>query len=127
MAFWDLPLPLFQMKQKLPILNVALMLTVLFAILFQSLHSYEHLVEHHPKSEIDHRAENSEKGFHQNTHDHEKCFACEFVFSSFVGASFTTYSFDLAFEAVCYNFSYNETPSFFSGSLLSLRGPPAIC
>lgn len=103
------------------------MLTVLFAILFQSLHSYEHLLEDHAETEMHQTADHSQQLLHQKNHDHDKCFACDFIFSSFVSSSLTTYSFEVAFEAISYSFTYNATPSFFSGSSFSLRGPPSIC
>ena len=97
------------------------MVTVLFAILFQSLHSYEHILE--DKATFTH-LDSSKKDVHANDHNHEKCFVCEFTFSSFVGTEFTSFQFKQSFEAIAYSFFYNETPSFFSGSQSSLRGPP---
>jgi hypothetical protein len=109
------------MKQKLAILNISLMLTVLLAILFQSLHSFEHFVlEDENVATFD----PSKKDVHTDNHSHKKCFVCEFTFSSFVSSEFTSFELGSSFEAIAYTFSYNESPSFFIGSATSLRGPP---
>ena len=99
------------------------MITVLFAILFQSLHSYGHIL----KATFTH-LDASKKDVHANDHNHEKCFVCEFTFSSFIGTEFTSFQFKTSFEAIAYNFFYTEIPSVFSGSQATLRGPPpSIC
>lgn len=98
------------------------MIAVLFAILFQSLHSYEHILD--KKSTFAH-SDTSKKDVHTNDHNHEKCFVCEFTFSTFIGTEFTAFQFKQSFEAIAYSFFYNEAPSFFSGSHSSLRGPPS--
>lgn len=101
------------------------MVTVLFAILFQSLHSYEHILE---EESVFTHVDSSKKDVHTNDHNHEKCFVCEFTFSNFIGTEFTSFQFKQPFKAIAYSFFYNETPSFFSGSQFSLRGPPqSIC
>jgi len=98
------------------------MVTVLFAILFQSLHSYEHILKEESTFK---QFDPTKKDVHANDHNHEKCFVCEFTFSSFIGTEFTSFQFKQSFEAIAYSFFYNETPSFFSGSQSSLRGPPS--
>lgn len=99
------------------------MVTVLFAILFQSLHSYGHILEE--KATFTH-FDSSKKDIHVNNHDHEKCFVCEFTFSNFIGTEFASFRFQQSFKAIAYSFFYNEAPSFFSGSQYSLRGPPLL-
>lgn len=101
------------------------MISVLFAILFQSLHSYEHILEDHSTVA---RIDSSQKDVHANDHHHGKCFVCEFTFSHFVETGFTTFQFKQSFETIGYNFFYNEIPSVSPGKTTSLRGPPqSIC
>lgn len=97
------------------------MIAVLFAILFQSLHSYEHILE---ENETYTKLDSSKKDVHANDHNHGKCFVCEFTFSNFIGAEFTSFQFKTSFQAIAYSFFYTETPSVFSGSQATLRGPP---
>lgn len=101
------------------------MIAVLFAILFQSLHSYEHILE--DEFTITH-TNSSQKDLHANDHHHGKCFVCEFTFSTFIGTEFASFQFKPSFEAIEYSFFYNEIPTIFSGKSTSLRGPPSsIC
>lgn len=101
------------------------MLSVLFAILFQSVHSYEHFLG----AEIAlHQVDSQDQDLHQNGHNHQKCFVCEFTFNNFVATEFTSFSFSNSFEVIAYNFFYSENPFLFVGSPTSLRGPPvSIC
>lgn len=101
------------------------MLSVLFAILFQSLHSYEHFS--HGELAV-HHLDSHDQDLHQNGHNHEKCFVCEFTFNNFIGTAFTAFSFKNSFELIVYNFFYSEKPFLFNGGPSSLRGPPvSIC
>jgi hypothetical protein len=118
-----MPLSLHVMKKKLVLLNLSLMLTVLFAILFQSVHSYEHFLA---DGAVAHQLDSQNQDLHQNDHNHQKCFVCEFTFNSFVGVEITSFTFKTSFERITYTFFYSEKPSFFSGSRSSLRGPPQI-
>lgn len=101
------------------------MFTVLFAILFQTLHSYEHFLG----EEISfHQHDSNQKDLHQNDHNHEKCFVCEFTFSSFLANEKPSFTFLSAFVKVPYQFPFSVNPTVYSGSSFSLRGPPScIC
>lgn len=101
------------------------MVAVLFAILFQSLHSYEHIL--HDDFAVTH-IDASQKDLHANDHHHGKCFVCEFTFSHFIETEFTSFQFKSSFEAIEYSFFYNEFHTFSSRTTASLRGPPqSIC
>ena len=115
------------MKSKFVIINISLMITVLFAMLFQSLHSYEHLIQ-----------DLSEQKCHQKhqfigeqvTHDHhnlEECFACEFTFNNFIFSNLTFFRF-LNHTVFFKNtfFYLKESHSFYKGISYSLRGPPSL-
>ncbi len=97
------------------------MVTVLFALLFQSLHSYEHFID--DKIAV-HQLDTQNQDVHVIDHNHQNCFVCEFTFNHFVSPTSTTFTFETSFKAISYNFFFNETPSFFSGSISFLRGPP---
>jgi len=101
------------------------MFSVLFAILFQSVHSYEHFLG----EEISFKQhDSSQKDLHQNNHNHEKCFVCEFTFSSFLAGENASFAFLDEVTKVPYQFPISVNPVVFSGSIFHLRGPPAsIC
>lgn len=101
------------------------MFSVLFAILFQSMHSYEHFLG---EGIAVHQLDSHDQDLHQNDHNHEKCFVCEFTFNNFIGTEFTAFSFNNSFELIVYNFFYSEKPFLYKSNLVSLRGPPvSIC
>lgn len=102
-------------------------LMILFAIFFQSIHSFEHLVKQF-----------SEKKCHHVYHDHktevthghdglEKCFVCEFAFSNAIKPEKkvnTFFRIDITSKKPFLNFT--DVPSFFKGASFSLRGPPVV-
>lgn len=115
------------MKKKIIIINVLLSLAVLFSILFHSIHSYEH---HSEKLLEKHCLHLSSKNKTEVTHSHsviEKCFSCDFSFSSFTTPDFYVFQFPKN-SYVGYIPSYYslQNSSFFKGSFFSLRAPPAV-
>jgi len=102
-------------------------LTVLFAMLFQTIHSYEHLYQQLTEKHCDHQYSASEK---QITHSHaadHNCPVCHFAFSTFISNSFHTFSFHKANVTSLKVLFYNKVSStFFKGSLFGLRAPPAL-
>lgn len=114
-----------EMKKKIIIINVFLSMAVLFSILLQSIHSYEHNSEqitaklsnqHHSKNKIETSSKHNVS---------EKCFICKFNFYSFTTAAFFVFQFQInsAVRTVPLFFSHQYS-SFFTGSLFSLRAPP---
>lgn len=115
------------MKKKFAIINLSLMLAVLFSILFQSVHSYEHFLGQETTF-VNHSDNDGTTKIQTLDHNHEKCFVCEFTLSSFIATEFTSFKSQLTFEAFTQtNFPATETPDAFSGSLFSHRGPPSNC
>lgn len=103
------------------------MLTVLFSILFQSVHSYEHFLDQETVFVSNSNDYGSTK-IQTLDHNHEKCFVCEFTLSSFIATEFATFKPQYISEAFAQiTFSATETPEAFSGSLFSHRGPPSNC
>jgi hypothetical protein len=96
----------------------------MFALLFQSAHSYEHFLVQLSEKNCHHQS----KSAFDITHEHngfEKCFSCEFVFSSFLKQNTLTIE-----KSVVSNFKksshklFSTTFSSFSGISYALRGPP---
>ena len=102
------------------------MLTVLFSLLFQSVHSYEHFLEQ--EITFENHSDDFNSKIHTLNHNHENCFVCEFTLSNFIVTEFTTFSSN----HICEDVTQKTTtkiiaPEVFSGSLFSHRGPPTIC
>lgn len=99
------------------------MITVLFAILFQSVHSYEHIFDQKKSFS---QNDTLKTDVHVNDHEHGKCFVCEFTFSSFIESKCITIASKSVTQLEAYAFFYTEIPSVFSGNSTSQRGPPQI-
>jgi hypothetical protein len=113
------------MKRKLQILNAVFGLTVLFAVLFQPLHTIEHLVKIFSEESCIH---DYSKGANLNhSHYWEKCQVCDFAFNPTIQIKSVVVYFE---NPVFYNkiiyFSISENIPFFNGSFFSLRGPPIV-
>ena len=106
--------------------NVAVTFSLLFAILYQSVHSVEHLVEQITTEQCHHELA---AGKSQITHDHhhlEHCPVCDFTLSSFLaGAEYSSSAF-FASEISTLIVVENTTPDLQSGKILTLRGPPSF-
>ena len=102
-------------------------LMILFAIFFQSIHSFEHLVKQLSEKQCHHIYHNHKT---EVTHGHdglEKCFVCEFAFSNYhkpekKGDSFIRIAI-VSKKSFTYSFEFTKK---FKGALFSLRGPPVV-
>ena len=114
------------MKKKFVIINALMSIVILFAILFQSVHSYEHLVKQITEKKCLHKYVSNKEITHQHKHL-DKCFVCEFSFSSYIYSNIQSFSFSNDLY-IFKNDSYflKESTPYFSGISYSLRGPPAV-
>ncbi|KAF2336185.1 hypothetical protein [Flavobacterium daemonense] len=113
------------MKRKQLILSVSMTLTILFTILFQSIHSFEHIVKQLSEKQC-HHAYNDPSGeiTHQH-HNYDLCYVCNFAFGSYTVAEIFSFQFHNFYKEIPYFFSFSENISSFSESAYLLRGPPA--
>jgi len=115
------------MKKKFVIVNFVMSAAVLFAILFQSVHSFEHLAKEFSEKHCDHKYNKHKNEINHSHHGLEKCFVCEFSFSPYTA----TEIFSFAFQKPQQYSTYTATTpaaitNYFKGSLYSLRGPPTV-
>jgi hypothetical protein len=115
------------MKKKIVLINLFMSVTVLFAMLFQTIHSYEHVYKQLTEKHCDHHSVDGQK---QITHSHSvdtNCHVCHFAFSTFIPNAFQALSFHkINIEALYISFYTKVASSFFKGSLFALRAPPSI-
>lgn len=113
------------MKGKFKFINALLGLLVLFSILFQSLHSIEHLAKQFSEGSCYHKY--SDKATLNHSHYWEKCHACEFAFSNYTKIKIAKISF-LKNPIFCQLsfYHYKDKINYYSGSSFSLRGPPIV-
>lgn len=114
------------MKRKFAIINISLIVAVLSSILFQSIHSFEHIVAEFTTEHCEHSKATGDSQITHQHHNFDHCFSCEFHFSSFVAAESYSSTFFSVYTAVPYFLSKNEIPATFSGISYSLRGPPVF-
>ena len=111
------------MKKKIVIFSSIFIVSVLFSILFQTIHSYNHFSEQRLEKECLHKY-NSDKEITHQHHSFEHCFVCDNSLGNYITPEFYAFSVYLDIHVTPYFFSIPETITFFSGSNFSLRGPP---
>lgn len=115
------------MNNKINIFSFSLIGALLFAITFQSLHSFEHLVKTLTTEHCQHKYDYAHTVFTHSHSDFDDCFTCQYSFNNFTFKDFISFE---NFISNDYNtaslFGYGEKFVFFSGSLLKSRGPPSI-
>ncbi|MBS7786001.1 hypothetical protein KIH23_01720 [Flavobacterium sp. CYK-55] len=111
------------MKRKVLFLNAFLSVAVLFSMLLQSVHSFEHLSKLFSEKECHHIYSGKTEISHQH-HPFDECLSCEFTFSTFVCPEL--FHFDLISLQPSSGKIYtaDELPVVLSKSVLYLRGPP---
>ncbi len=100
------------------------MAAVLFSILFQSFHSYEHLAKQLSEKQCHHKYNQGKTEFTHHHAEFDHCFACEFTLSNFISPDSFSFKTQISNQEIPYFFIVNQTPESFSGSCYSLRGPP---
>lgn len=115
------------MKKKIILINFFMSLTVLFAMLFQTVHSYEHVYRQLTEKQCEHQYVDGQK---QITHLHavdSNCPVCHFAFSTFIPNSFQAlFFYKVSFETAYVFYDTKVTSTFFKGSLFALRAPPVL-
>lgn len=114
------------MKKRFVILNSFLALAVLFAMLFQTVHSYEHLAQQLLEKKCHHSSSSKHEITHQH-HNFDHCYVCDFNVSNFISAEITSCEFqDVIIPSGYTFFKSREITQFFKGSLFALRAPPVF-
>ncbi len=111
-------------KKRILYLNLFLMLTVVFAASYQSIHTFSH--DHHLAISTCCDENVKESKYQTNYSETEECPVCEFKFASFLAPEITTFiAFETYFE-IPYQFNVIESHKTFKGKSNPLRGPPAL-
>jgi exopolysaccharide biosynthesis protein len=113
------------MNKKLLLSNFIVVFAMAFALLFQSIHSVEHLHQIVTEKACVHSETNSKTNFTHEHHGLDKCSLCDFTFSQFTSFKKEVFDFCTYNHTSQKNVSLYETikPNF-EGSLFSHRGPP---
>ncbi|WP_369769646.1 hypothetical protein [Flavobacterium sp. WC2416] len=114
------------MKKKQLLLSFSLALIIVFSILFQSLHTYEHFVKQFSQTECHHKYNVTHTEITHKHHNFDNCKVCHFTFGSYVSPLQFYYTLHSNYQSLPYFFENGETVISFSGSLYSHRGPPTL-
>ena len=112
------------MKRKQLIVSVSLALTILFSILFQSVHSYEHVAQQLSEKHCHHQYDEKQGGITHQHHNYDLCYVCHFALGSSLIPETFSFRFITFQKEIPYFFTISESLISFSGSAYLLRGPP---
>ncbi|MBP2283459.1 hypothetical protein H4V97_001777 [Flavobacterium sp. CG_23.5] len=112
------------MKKKQGIINLTLVVAVLFSMLFQSVHSYTHLVKQFSEKRCHHTYNVTNSEITHQHHNFDNCSICQFTFGSYISPNEFSYQLNSSYKEIPYFFTAKTAFVSFSGSLYSLRGPP---
>ncbi|SFD45121.1 hypothetical protein [Flavobacterium phragmitis] len=102
-------------------------IVVLSAMLFQTMHSYEHVFKQFAEKPCEHHTNANQK---EITHSHDvdsKCHVCHFAFSIYIPNTFEAVIVQkIQIETKAVLAFTQAVSAFFKGSLFALRAPPAV-
>ncbi|NRT13469.1 hypothetical protein [Flavobacterium sp. 14A] len=113
------------MIKKQLFLPTFLAMTVLFAMLFQSLHTYEHLIKQLAQTECHHKYNPSHTEITHQHHNYDSCKVCHFSFGNYIAPVSFTYKVTRDYAVILYPGLKRLALISFTGCLYSHRGPPA--
>ena len=113
------------MKRNKIAIHFSIVIAILFSILFQSIHSYEHIVKQLSEKQCHHHYKANTIEIGHAHHNFEHCFTCEFTFTNSLKTDFFSFNFKKTELPVFYSFYYyKKITQSFSGALFALRAPP---
>ncbi|MEL1252869.1 hypothetical protein AAEO57_03710 [Flavobacterium sp. DGU38] len=112
------------MKRRQLITGFSLGLMVLLSILFQSVHSYEHITQQLSEKKCHHSYNDTNGEITHQHHNDDTCFICHFAFGSYITPEKFAFQFFSNHQEIPYFFGFSECFISFTGSLYTLRGPP---
>jgi hypothetical protein len=115
------------MNNKRNLFNFLFAGMVLFSILFQSFHSYEHILEQIQKKVCFHESNENKADL---THAHigyENCLVCHYAFSPYEFANSFCAILIISEDFIDADFNfYQKVSLLYKGSLFALRAPPSF-
>lgn len=122
--FFRFFLDLWRMKKKQLLISISLAVTVLFAILLQSFHTYGHFVKQFLQTECHHKYNGTNPEITHQHHNFDDCKVCHFTFGSYISPIEFANKLNTNYAALPYFLESGDAIISFSGSLYSHRGPP---
>lgn len=113
------------MKKRNLITSFSLALLVLFPILFQSIHSYDHSIKQLSEKQCHHKYNDPSGEITHQHHDYETCFVCNLAFGNYIVPVETAFKLHNLDNKIPYFFTVSQKVFYFSQNVYLLRGPPA--
>jgi len=112
-------------KKKLFYTNIFLIVALLFAVCYQSVHAFSH--EHHLKTACcDDSHHLTFKSSEKTVTESEDCPVCDFKFAAFLSPEVLQFDFISSFYEIPYQFNSTESCITANGNSFYLRGPPVF-
>lgn len=112
------------MKKRTLLISTFLAMTVLFSMLFQSLHMYEHVLKQFTQKECQHKYNVTHTEITHQHHNYDTCKVCHFTVGNYITPATFTYKLQVDYKLIPYHHEAIPALITFSGSLYSHRGPP---
>lgn len=113
-------------KKYLNHISMSILVAVLSSILFQSMHTFEHILAEFSDHKCDHLYDTGNEQITHEHHDFDHCFSCDFHFSNYVKTDilsvplYFTASYSTHFAVLV------EPVHYYSGIHYLVRGPPDL-
>ncbi|MFC0078612.1 hypothetical protein ACFFLS_16305 [Flavobacterium procerum] len=112
------------MKRKQLILSFGSAVMILFSILFQSIHSYEHIAKQLTEKKCHHSYKDPNGEITHNHDSNDVCYVCNFAFGSYILPEKFSFEFTSFAKEIPYFFALQENVISFHLNFCLLRGPP---
>ncbi len=114
------------MKKIQGLISGLLIVAVVFTLLFQSVHSYEHLSQQLSEKKCHHSYRFRSEITHSH-HSYDHCFVCEFTPSHSLSTAVSFFEIQQFYFASKFTFLYYKSFVIqYKGSLFALRAPPVF-
>lgn len=113
-------------KKYLNHISISILVAVFSSILFQSVHTFEHILAEFSEDKCEHLYDTGSEQITHEHHNFDHCFSCDFHFSNYVKTEIL--SVPLYFRAIYSNHFalIIDQPPYYSGIHYLLRGPPNL-
>ncbi|WP_428225290.1 hypothetical protein [Flavobacterium sp.] len=111
-------------KRKIAFFSFSLIGALWFAIAFQSLHSFEHLVDLIQKEHCHHKYDHAHTVISHGHKDFDDCFVCHYNFSTYLPIEITFFESIKISNFTSVKFVYCQFLSSYTGSRQKSRAPP---
>ena len=115
-----------KVKKYLNHISISILLSILSSILFQSVHTFEHILAEFSDHKCEHLYDTGSEQITHEHHDFDHCFSCDFHFSNYISAEILSVpSYYFSFFSTYFAVDVQQ-PLCFSGIHYLVRGPPTL-